>query len=480
MGPKGHKRTVLSIIWWIEQNIPIHLPPSESSGSMSIRMIALAVTVPEAKHWFRPMLLGLVSRLVRTTDPKCLAKFAWNFGLKGILSIERHKRRLKRGEFFPPYLYISIINSCNLRCQGCWVDVDGPRTMIDLDGLKRMIADARDHGNSFFGLLGGEPFLHPGLLALGEAFPDCYFQVFTNGHFITPEVAAAMRRLGNMSPLISIEGKELVSDTRRGHREVFRKSLEGLENSVNARLLTGVATSVCGSNIDELLSEAWLDELIRRGAHYVWYHTYRPVGPRMSLELALRPDQLLRVRRFVVEMRGRKPIGIADAYYDHGGGALCPMVTGMSHHIAPTGDIEPCPIIQFSKDSIHDPRGVFETMRSSPFLKDFRELAGRTTRGCIVLERPDLVKALVLKHSARDTTLRQQAMSEIEAMPARFSQWLPGREIPEQHWGYRLAKYLWFNDFGTYQHLHADAAARARELELQLREAPRAQEAAVE
>ena len=29
------------------------------------------------------------------------------------------------GEYFPPFLYISIINSCNLRCQGCWVDVDG-------------------------------------------------------------------------------------------------------------------------------------------------------------------------------------------------------------------------------------------------------------------------------------------------------------------------------------------------------------------
>jgi MoaA/NifB/PqqE/SkfB family radical SAM enzyme len=426
------------------------------------------------------MLLGLVYRQLRTTDPKCLVKFAWNFGLKGILSIERHKRRLKRGEYFPPYLYISIINSCNLRCQGCWVDVEGPRKLIELPALKRMIADARDHGNSFFGLLGGEPFLHPDLLALGEAFPDCYFQVFTNGHFITPEVAEAMRRLGNMSPLISIEGKELVSDTRRGNREVFHKSLIGLENSTKARLLTGVATSVCASNIDELLSESWLDELIRRGAHYVWYHTYRPVGPRMSLDLALRPDQLLRVRRFVTEMRARKPIGIADAYYDHRGGALCPMVTGMSHHIAPTGDIEPCPIIQFSKDTIHDPRGVFETMRSSAFLRDFRELAGRTTRGCLVLERPDLVKALVLKHGARDSTLRQKAMAELDAMPARFSQWLPGREIPERHWGYRLAKRLWFNDFGTYSQLEADAVSRARELELQLQRAGPATEASCE
>ena len=30
----------------------------------------------------------------------------------------------------PPFLYISITNACNLRCQGCWVDVDKPQHLI--------------------------------------------------------------------------------------------------------------------------------------------------------------------------------------------------------------------------------------------------------------------------------------------------------------------------------------------------------------
>jgi len=101
--------------------------------------------------------------------------------------------------------------------------------------------------------------------------------------------------------------------------------MRGLEHCLRARLLTGVATSVCQSNIDELLTEHWLGELIRLGVHYVWYHTYRPVGPKMNPQLALRPDQLVRVRKFVVEMRARLPIAIIDAYYDHQGQALCPM-----------------------------------------------------------------------------------------------------------------------------------------------------------
>jgi MoaA/NifB/PqqE/SkfB family radical SAM enzyme len=399
----------------------------------------------------------LAYRTLTTADPRCLWKFAWNFGVKGLLSVEKFKRRIKRGEFFPPFLYVSVINSCNLRCTGCWVDVEAPREMIDLEAMNRLIADAQQHGNSFFGILGGEPFMHPQLMDILAAHPDCYFQVFTNGQFITEKVAGDLRRLGNVTPLVSIEGREIVSDQRRGKTEVFNKTMRGLENCLRARLLTGVATSVCQTNIDELLTEAWLDELIARGVHYVWYYNYRPSGPKPAFELALRPEQTRQVRRFVVEMRARKPIAMVDAYYDHEGRALCPMATGISHHISPRGEIEPCPIIQLATENIRDNGSLYDVMTRSAFLRDFREVAARHTRGCIVLERPDLMRELVKKHGARDTTVRRTVMAELEAMAPRSSQWQPGEEIPEKHWMYRVAKKYWFNDFGVYQNLERDA-----------------------
>jgi MoaA/NifB/PqqE/SkfB family radical SAM enzyme len=413
------------------------------------------------------MFPSLALRILRTTDPRLLWKFTWNFGVKGMWSVEKFKRRIKRGEYFPPFLYLSIINSCNLRCQGCWVDVE-EKDSIDLDTLDRTITDAKQHGNAFFGILGGEPFMHPGLLDLLAAHPDCYFQVFTNGQFITPKVAQRLRQLGNVTPLVSIEGREITSDERRGKKDVFNKTLRGLDNCLREKILTGVATSVCQSNIDELLTEAWLRELIARGVHYVWYHTYRPVGPKMNAALALRPEQLVDVRRFVTEMRAKVPIAIIDAYYDHRGEALCPMSTGISHHISPRGDIEPCPIIQFATETIRDSRGIYQTIRDSTFLKDFRELSARHTRGCVVLERPDLVKQLVIQHGARDTTVRGTAMAELEAMTPRFSQWLPGEEIPEKHWMYKLSKKYWFNDFNAYRNVSHGAEMKARELKTRL------------
>src|SRR2546428_10417652 len=171
------------------------------------------------------MFPSLAIRILRTTHPRSLWKFGWNFGLKGILSVEKFKRRIKRGEYFPPFLYLSIINSCNLRCQGCWVDVEADREMIDPETLNRTITDAKRHGNAFFGILGGEPFMHPELFDLLAAHPDCYFQLFTNGQFITEKIANRLRGLANASPLISIEGREITSDQRRGKKDVFNKTM---------------------------------------------------------------------------------------------------------------------------------------------------------------------------------------------------------------------------------------------------------------
>jgi MoaA/NifB/PqqE/SkfB family radical SAM enzyme len=308
--------------------------------------------------------LQLAKRMITGTDKRLLWKFAYNFGYKGMRSVQKFKRRLKKGIHFPPFLFISIINSCQLRCQGCWVDVAAKRQMIELDDLNRIITDAKQHGNSFFGLLGGEPFMHPNILDVLAAHPDCYFQIFTNGQLITPEVAKELRRLGNATLLISIEGSEIVSNERRGRLDVLNKTMEGLRNAVNERLIVGVATSVCQTNFD-LVNEQWLRKLIDMGVMYAWFHTYRVVGPVPEPKLALTPEQVLHIRRFVVTMRRTLPIGLVDAYWDDKGEALCPMATGVSHHIGPSGAIEPCPIIQFAKETIHDSPSLYNIMTQS-------------------------------------------------------------------------------------------------------------------
>ena len=402
------------------------------------------------------MYLRMAKRVLLETDKRLLWKFAYNFGWRGMRSVQRFKKGLKKGEYFPPFLYISVLNSCNLRCQGCWVDVAAKQEKIEAEQLHRLIREASEAGNSFFGILGGEPFMYKGLLDILAEHQDCYFQIFTNGQFITDEVAKKMRAMGNVTPLISIEGTELVSDERRGKADVYSKSMQGILNCVENKLLTGVATSLCQNNINDLLQERWLDKLIDLGVMYAWYHTYRPVGPEPSEELCLTPEQQIKVRKFVVNMRCEKPLALIDAYYMDDGQALCPAATGISHHISPWGAIEPCPIIQFAKENINDDRHIRDVFVQSEYLSDFRKMSSETTRGCIMLERPDKVKEFVEKHNAPDGTARKTALAELEAMQNRPSQWNRTEQIPEKNWIYKFAKKHFFSDFGAYDNLKGD------------------------
>src|SRR5260370_35096057 len=100
------------------------------------------------------MYLKMAKRLLFETDKRLLWKLAWNMGWKGIRSVQKHKQRLKRGEVFPPFLYVSIINSCNLRCQVCGVDEAAKQATVKRQAMNQLIHEAWQLGNAFFVIVG--------------------------------------------------------------------------------------------------------------------------------------------------------------------------------------------------------------------------------------------------------------------------------------------------------------------------------------
>ncbi|MCK5528694.1 MAG: radical SAM protein [Kiritimatiellae bacterium] len=397
------------------------------------------------------MLFKLAKRFLTEVDKRVLWNFIYKFGWKGTCTVNAFSKSVKRGNnSFPAFLVMSITSHCNLRCQGCWVTPSDPPVQLSLEQMDKIVVECKKNGSFFFGILGGEPLLHPDLFVLIEKHPDAYFQVFTNGTLLTDDIAAEMRRLGNVTPLLSVEGDIVVSDQRRGGTDVYKQTVAGLDNCRNNRLVTGVATSVCRSNIDELVSEEFLQELISRNVHYVWYYIYRPVGTDPSPELILREDEILRLRKFMVEMRSKYPIIIVDAYWDADGNAVCPAAMGLSHHIAPNGDLEFCPPIQFAKENISDYDSLSDMFAASEFISNFKKFAADKTRGCILLEDPHLMKEFLEKEGAADSSGRGSAYSEIASMKSCAGHNIPGKEIPEKSWVYRFAKKKSFFGFGAY------------------------------
>ena len=395
-------------------------------------------------------MIRLFFRMLRQVHCRLLYKFFFNFIWKGWRAANAFKKRHNAGDMFPAFIVFSATNACNLSCRGCWVAQTDPPEKLTPEEMDSIICDTKKRGSFFFGILGGEPLTYPEIFDVIEKHPDCYFQLFTNGTLITAENAERMRKLGNVTPLISIEGDEAVSDERRGGDNVYERTLAGVKRCHDAGLIIGIATSVCKSNIDDLVSERFVEKIVELGAHYLWYYIYRPTGEMPCPELALNEAEILRLRQFVVDMRVSAPIGIVDAYWDHDGKALCPGALGLSHHINAAGDVEFCPVIQFAKDNIRNFGSLSELFDNSSFLKEFREFTLSKTEGCILLEDPQAMREFLISQNADDVTGRNCGFDEVAAMKQLPGHFLPGKEIPEKSRLYRFAKKNFFFGFGGY------------------------------
>ena len=123
----------------------------------------------------------MLKRIIKNTDKRCLWKMFYNLGIKGTLSFNRFQRRLKKGEFFPAFHFISVTDDCNLNCQGCWVTGKKQNSRLESEHLDQIISETKAQGSYFFGILGGEPLLYKSLFPIFRKHSDCYFQLFTNG-----------------------------------------------------------------------------------------------------------------------------------------------------------------------------------------------------------------------------------------------------------------------------------------------------------
>jgi hypothetical protein len=180
--------------------------------------------------------------------------------------------------------------------------------------------------------------------------------------------------------------------------------------------------------------------MIRKGAMYIWYYVYRPVGEDPHPEYCLTKEQLLEARRRMIALRRRHPIIIIDSYWTADGEAFCPAAVGLGFHVGPRGSIEICPPLSFATEMVSDNGGdVYKTINESEYLRGFQRFVKERTKGCVILEHPQELKDYIEGHGARDYSSRD-SYAELGRSRPRHSQHLPGEEIPEDYWVYRLLK----------------------------------------
>ncbi|MDR3181850.1 MAG: radical SAM protein, partial [Planctomycetaceae bacterium] len=228
------------------------------------------------------MLFRFFYRCVCEVSWRLLYKAAILWCGKSYFALRAFKQRLKDGIQFPPFLFFSLTNACNLRCRGCWVggnddeSVPGDsallpqknyreRKTLSFESIDNIIRTAQKQSVYFYTLLGGEPFLSPELWKIIEAHPEAYFQIITNGHFLDAENVRRLKNAGNVSPLVSLDGFEHQNDARRGEG-TFKKAVAGCQELQKQKILYGIATVVTMRNFESVLSESYVQMAIDQGA----------------------------------------------------------------------------------------------------------------------------------------------------------------------------------------------------------------------
>lgn len=387
-------------------------------------------------------------RAARDLSIRALWKAAYLYGWKGFKAIRAYKGRLDRGELYPPFMFIALTNTCNLRCHGCWVEKEGTAFYLTPEEIDRIIVSGKKRNAYYYTLLGGEPFMYKGLLEIFARHPDCYFQVITNGMFFNEQTVAKLAELGNVTPLISLDGYADQNDLRRGSG-VFEAAAKGLARLKAAKIMFGIATTATGKNMADVMSDAYVKHFIDSGAQYIWYYVYRPMSPQPHPEYCVSKDQLLWFRKRLLELRRTQPILVIDTYWTATGEAFCPAATGLGFHIGPQGSIEICPALSFARETVRDGADLYPVINESPMLRGFQKFVKERTKGCVILEHPQELHDFLKSTDARDFSGRGTAYQELNAITPRHSQHLPGEEIPEDFWFYRLLKNQVFFGMGA-------------------------------
>jgi radical SAM protein with 4Fe4S-binding SPASM domain len=94
------------------------------------------------------------------------------------------------------FLWIELTAGCNLTCGHCYASSGGAhRTAISTSGYGRLIDDAVALGCRKIQLIGGEPLIHPDLLAIVDRARShgCDLEIYTNLTLLTDELAAALK-----------------------------------------------------------------------------------------------------------------------------------------------------------------------------------------------------------------------------------------------------------------------------------------------
>ena len=309
----------------------------------------------------------------------------------------------KHGQNIPVFLIASITSSCNLHCSGCYsrannaCNDDAPSNQLSADEWKDIFTQAKEMGISFIVLAGGEPMIREDVITQATYFPEILFPIFTNGTMLNKDYLKLFDDNRNLVPILSIEGNEETTDSRRG-KGVYRQLVNSMELMKKNNIIFGASLTFTKGNISSLVSNEFIDKLHDFGCKVVFFIEYVPVNEETrgiapsDEERELLLANLEHLREKYSDMLFMSFPGDEK----ESGGCLA---AGRGFfHINSHGGAEPCPASPYSDINVKD-SSLIEALNSKLFrsLRDGSILMDEHEGGCVLFEHRKEVEKLLEK-----------------------------------------------------------------------------------
>lgn len=351
--------------------------------------------------------------------------------------------RAKRDKYncnIPFTILFDPTSACNLKCKGCWAAEYGHSMQLSLDEMRSIVTQGRELGTHFYMLTGGEPLIRKDdIITLASENPECVFLIYTNATLIDKKLCDEIKKCGNITLALSIEGDEESNDFRRGDG-AYKTTVEAMELLKKEKILFGISICYTSKNITQVTSDEFLDKMVDLGVKYAFYFNYMPLGKSADNSLIPTPLQRKYMYFWMKKVRDAhkgKPLFVMD-FQDDGeyvGGCIA---GGRNYfHINSNGDIEPCVFIHYSDSNIRT-HTLFEALNNPLFMayRKGQPFNDNHLMPCPMLENPEILRDMIKKTGAKSTDfVSQETVDELCAKCEDFSKaWAP------------IAKDIWDNN----------------------------------
>mgnify|MGYP004566562291 FL=1 len=382
-----------------------------SKGDFESQRAAVRRAIEDPNDTYYPYIRHMINDVDHDVLTAVAVNFFINVNLVGWPIQEEYRK--KYGCNIPWAILLDPTSACNLHCTGCWAAEYGNKLNLSYDEIDDIIRQGKEMGIYMYIYTGGEPMVRKAdIIRLCEKHSDCVFLCFTNGTLIDEAFADEMLRVKNFIPAISLEGFEEATDDRRG-AGVYGKVIHAMELLHQRKLLYGISACYTRANFESITSEEFYDELIRRGAYFIWYFHYMPVGNDATPELLPTPEQRTEMYARIRRYRSTKPLFAMDFQNDAEFVGGCIAGGRRYLHINANGDEDPCVFIHYTSSNIRE-KSLLDTLRSPLFMAyhDGQPFNHNMLQPCPMLENPEKLRAMVAASGAHSTDLQSPETAE--------------------------------------------------------------------